>query len=531
MRKFSSYGSVDTELHYYAPRKKLSERAYSQLIGENPDKGGHYITAWGPRQTGKTWLMQQVLFRLQEDERFDVVPIVLQTIPEERDINGVIRYISADIAKVLNKPVKGIDTPETFEALFSRETLDKPLILILDEFDNLSEKVIAGLVKAFRNIYIRRQNQAGKTSGEKDYLLHSLALIGVRAVLGIENVTGSPFNVQRSLHIPNLTFDETAGMFKWYEQESGQKIEADVVERLFYETQGQPGLTCWFGELLTETFNENNPAVTMRDFEIVYAAALDLLPNNNILNIISKARQEPYKQLVLEMFKTDAKIPFRYDDSMINFLYMNGVADWESVDKTRHYLKFSSPFAQRRLFNCFANDLFRDTGKLYEPFEDLSNVITAESLNMKNLLLRFQDYLLKNRDWLLKNAPRRGDLRIYEAVYHFNLYMYLQAFLRSRKGEVYPEFPTGNGQIDLIIKYKGRTYGVEVKSYTDKPGYDEALDQAARYAEKLGLVEITLALFIEAVDDDNRNKYEVLYSDTKRGVTVRPVFVEIGSRA
>ena len=51
---------------------------------------------------------------------------------------------------------------------------------------------------------------------EKDYLLHGLALIGVRAVLGVENVKGSPFNVQRSLHIPNLTHDEVVYLFDCY---------------------------------------------------------------------------------------------------------------------------------------------------------------------------------------------------------------------------------------------------------------------------------------------------------------------------
>jgi len=51
----------------------------------------------------------------------------------------------------------------------------------------------------------------------------------------------------------------------------------------------------------------------MRDFEIAYAAAVDALPNANILNMISKAKQTPYKQLVLEMFKTEEKIRFRYD--------------------------------------------------------------------------------------------------------------------------------------------------------------------------------------------------------------------------
>ncbi len=44
----------------------------------------------------------------------------------------------------------------------------------------------------------------------------------------------------------------------------------------------------------------------------------------------------------------------------------------------------------------------------------------------------------------------------------------------------------------------------------------------------MGLTEITLALFIEAVDDANRAKYEAVYEDQETGVTVRPVFVETG---
>ena len=64
MRKFSSYGPVDTELHYYVPRKALIEQAVSLLVGENPNKGGHYTTVWAPRQRGKSWVMQQTLQRV-----------------------------------------------------------------------------------------------------------------------------------------------------------------------------------------------------------------------------------------------------------------------------------------------------------------------------------------------------------------------------------------------------------------------------------------------------------------------------------
>ena len=56
MRRFHSYGSIDTEEHYYAPRQELIEKAYTQLIGYNPQKGGHYFTVWAPRQTERPGL-------------------------------------------------------------------------------------------------------------------------------------------------------------------------------------------------------------------------------------------------------------------------------------------------------------------------------------------------------------------------------------------------------------------------------------------------------------------------------------------
>ncbi len=529
MRTFSSYGAVNTELNYYVPRQTLIEYAYQQLLD------GHYITVWAPRQTGKTWVMQNVLWGLERDpqyERFAVAKINLQHLLNQRDVNNIAQVIAQEIMAKVGKPGSAlkIETLQDLPLVFTREVLAKPLVLILDEFDALVEEAISGLAAMFRNIYINRQDQAHKTTTEKDYLLHGVALIGVRAVLGIENATGSPFNVQRSLHIPNLTFAEVESMFKWYEQDSGQTIDPAVIERLFYELQGQPGLTCWLGELLTETYNEHQPTITMHDFEIAYAAATNALPNNNIINIINKAKQEPYKQLVLEMFQTDTKLEFRYDDPLTNFLYMNGVIDHEVVDKIGRYLKFANPFIEKRLFSYFARELFGNLGRLYDPFEDLEDTITATRLNVKNLLRRYEAYLQKNGARLLKDAPRRtSDLRIYEAVYHFHLYMYIHRFLSLRRsGQVYPEFPTGNGQIDLIIKYQGQIYGVEVKSYSDKQAYRDGLNQAARYGKQLQVSEITLALFVDNVDEANRQKYEQVYIDQETGVTVTPVFVETG---
>ncbi|MEE4356317.1 MAG: hypothetical protein V2I97_07590, partial [Desulfococcaceae bacterium] len=334
---------------------------------------------------------------------------------------------------------------------------------------------------------------------------------------------------QRSLHIPNLTFEEVEEMFRWYERESGQKVEQEVIERLFYETRGQPGLTGWFGELLTETYNEKPDApIDMKYFEFVYMMGIQALPNVNILNIISKARQEPYRELVLQLFRTNKKIPFKCDRPGLNYLYMNGVISQEQSGNGL-FVRFSSPFVQKRLFNYFADELFDDTGKLYEPFEDLSDVYTEKGLNIRNLMRRHQEHTRKNRDWLLRDVPRRKDLRPFEAVFHFSLYRFLCDFLGTGKAQVFPEFPTGNGKVDLLIRFQEKQYAVEVKSYTDEAGYRDSLKQAARYGKQLKLSEIHLVFFVEYADDANREKYEKDYTDEDTGVTVKPVFVETGN--
>lgn len=528
MRKFSSYGPISTSENYYVPRQELIDQTVQHLVGNIPEEGGHYITVWAPRQRGKTWIMQRALYQLQTEPHytdFDTLKMNLEHLKMERDPNVIGRVIGEELIDRLNLPKIPVQNLAELEQLFRLGMLRKPLILMMDEFDALIPEAISGLVGLFRNIYNRRRDQVGKLTAEKDYLLHGVALIGVRSVLGIENPTGSPFNVQRSVQIPNLTFAEVESMFHWYERESGQQVEQTVIEQLYAEVRGQPGLVSWFGELLSETYNKHNPTISARDFEIAFAAGLNRLPNATILNLISKAKQEPHRDLVFALFETKEKLPFRYDDPSTTFLYMNGVIDEELLDETTSVMRFSSPFVQKRLFNYFSTTLFNYTGVLHKPFENLDDTISLTHLNLKNLLRRYQDYLRKNKDWLLKDAPRRSDMRIFEAVFHFNLYAYLQKFLQSWKGQVHPEFPTGNGQIDLIIHHANQRYGLEVKTYSSDPEYRSALQQAARYGQSLQLSEMTLAFFVEEIDETNRTKYEVVFVDPATQVTVYPVFV------
>jgi hypothetical protein len=165
---------------------------------------------------------------------------------------------------------------------------------------------------------------------------------------------------------------------------------------------------------------------------------------------------------------------------------------------------------------------------LVEPFLKLGNIITPTHLDVIEILKIYQRYLERNKNWLFKRAPRRSDQRIFEAIFHFNLYSYLHEFLRSKKAAVFPEFPTGNGKIDLVLQYENQVYGIELKSFRDEAAFQQAVKKAAHYGKQLGLTEIILVSFIEAVDEETRAIFEKPYFDPDCQVTVKPFFIQTG---
>ena len=264
--------------------------------------------------------------------------------------------------------------------------------------------------------------------------------------------------------------------------------------------------------------------ITLNQFDYVYSEAIHVLPNNNIINIISKAKQPPYQYFILKLFQTNERIDFRYDNSIINYLYMNGIIDIEK-ESLNKFVRFSSLFVQKRLFNYFFHELFSETGRLTEPFEIIDHAIDENCINIKNLMQLYEKYLKKNKGWLLKNAPTRKDLRIFEAVYHFNLYMYLYHFLLPFKAQIWPEFPTGNGNIDLIVKYSNQIYGIELKSFTNEKSYRNAITKCANYALQLNIKRIALVFFVDTIDEENRKKFEKIHQDEITGVEVETIFI------
>ncbi|KPA14170.1 ATPase domain protein, prokaryote domain protein [Candidatus Magnetomorum sp. HK-1] len=530
MRIFNSYGPVDPAEHYCVERKKLVDQCAKQLVG-NIEKEGHYFPIWGPRQTGKTWLYRQSLKDIKHryGEKFIVGEISMQGITFRNNDDPTDVFFNN--IPVMFKMKFSINSPDIqswldWKLLFSKDSgiFDRPLILAIDEFDKLPQEIINNLISLFREMYLDRQS----------YMLHGLALVGVRAVLGVESTSGSPFNIQRSLHVENLSFDEVKDMFDQYQKESAQQIEPDVIEKLYQKTQGQPGLIGWFGELLTDKYNqEPHQTLRLKQWHHVYNCACEIEHNNTVLNIITKARNE-YKSSVIKLF-TDANIHFSFDYDWCNYMYMHGIISYERSGenhKQYHVCRFSSPFIQTRLYNAFIGEIkeAHDRSMLaLDPLDALDDVTSGSSLKLPALLNRYKDYLARLKDnglnpW--QDQPRRkSDYHLTEAVGHFHLYHWLQMAL-GIESSISPEFPTGNGKVDLHIIYEGKKGIIEVKSFTNLKESRRARKQAAAYAKQTGYPDVTIAMFAPFTDENVLNQLSV--SETIDNIDVHLVVIGQG---
>jgi AAA-like domain len=528
MRRFHSYGPVNARSHFSVPRTDLVNQCLNSLIGSDSDnEEGHYFTIWAPRQTGKTWLTQQVRKRIEAEypDQFTVGmmsmqgTILLPDDPPEAFLNQVDYLIKETFDITLTSAPNSWNA---FKYLFHKDNtcFKRPLILFIDEFDSLPPTVIDRLVTLFRDIYLKRDR----------YLLHGLSLIGVRAVLGVDSQRGSPFNIQRSLHVPNFTLAEVTDLFDQYQRESSQVVESEVVRSVYESTNGQPGLVGWFGELLTEKYNPGKDrSIDPNTWETVHHAAITLEWNNTVLNLVKKVRMG-YVPHVLGLFSR-SDVSFSIDAQWCAYLYTNGVIEpklqTDENGRKTSVCRFSCPFIQKRLYNALTDDLIGDRLPMLaiEPLDDLADVFDGETLNLPSLLDRYKAYLVRMKAKGLnpfKDQPRRTDLHYTEAVGHFHLYAWLQAAI-GRRCVTSPEFPTGNGKVDIHIRCNGMKGIIEVKSFVDMSETRKGTEQAAAYARSLNLNSVTLALFVPVDDETVLTKLSGEHQSN--GVTVTVVAI------
>ncbi len=463
-RYFNTSGPCNPAEHFTVPRDDLLER------GRRLVEQGRFFTIFAPRQSGKTTYFQLLVERLRKGP---YTPIWI-TFENLKTVSGDVFYrdfgqqLGEELAEYGPTPELTVQGPVDLTAFFQKVRPGKgPLVLFIDEFEGIPDALVGEVMHSFRRLYHRRGS----------HCLHALILVGVSTMAELVVSSASPFNIADELPIPYFTFDQVADLVGQYEAESGQRFDPAVVDAVYQNTMGQPGLVCGICQHLTEEVaTDRSRPVAMADFHRTLKHYLTRKFDKNIFNVVNKAREK--REFMLRLLFVDNPIPFTVHDPDIAHLYAHGV-----VEKVGDDVGIAVPLYAKALVSAF-QPLFNGEHEHYVSAHDtFAEYAGEEGLNLRAILGRYREYV-RRRGW---RAFDTEHLR--EAAWHYSLDGFLHFFIERLGGEILVEVPSGRGRIDLLILHGGRKYVIETKIFTDRHSFERGKRQLAAYLSSEGVGE------------------------------------------
>ena len=247
-RYFNIAGPCHPEDHYMLP----SESRCSEVTGLIRQK--QYFVIHAARQSGKTTLLLDLVKKITETGDYCALYCSLESVQLMDDpaegIPAIIGNIRAAVkhSKSFQQIVdKG--EPESYHLALKeyltalRQNLGKPLVILFDEIDCLTNGTLISFLRQLRDGYVNRYTIP---------FVHSVGLIGMRnirdykgKIRGDRDTLGSasPFNiVTEALTLRDFTREEVGQLISQHTQDTGQVFSPEVLDRIFDDTQGQPWL-------------------------------------------------------------------------------------------------------------------------------------------------------------------------------------------------------------------------------------------------------------------------------------------------
>ncbi len=483
MRYFNTSGPCNPTEHYTVMREELVAK------GKIMVDRGRYFTIFAPRQAGKTTYFQ-LLFRQLKKETY--VPIWisfegLKTLTRAQFYQALNHQLHRELAQHNLKLEDAITNQLELQLFIEKiKSRSQPIVLVIDEFEDMPDEVLSELMHIFRAMYQRKQY----------YGLHSLILVGVSTIAELVVSSASPFNVVEELRIPYFTLTEVEELIQQYVAESGQSFEEGVVKAIYDNTQGQPGLVCGLCQyLVEEAATDRSQPVTMADF---YGALKHFLTerfDKNIMNIVRKAREK--RDFMVRLLFTDRPVLFTVNDPDIAYLYANGV-----VDNIKGYVEVLVPLYSKCLITAFRPLINGEIDYYFSLHDKLADYVTPAGLNVGAMLTKYIEYVRRR-------GFRAFDTKqLKEAAWHYSLDGFINFFIERVGGETFVEVPTGRGRTDILILCQGQKYIIETKIFTDSGYFQKGKGQLADYLQSEGLTEGYYVVF-----SNKHTEADELYSE------------------
>lgn len=479
MREFNTSGPCDPAKHYTVMREALVAKGQA-LVAR-----GRFFTIFAPRQAGKTTYFQLLFQKLRETgylplwisfegfktlNRSDFYTALQHRLHQEFVSNGIL----------VERPLKHQLDLEVWLEETSNQT--QPMILVIDEFEDVPTDVMSELLHVFRAMYQKREH----------HQLHALALVGVSTLTELVVSASSPFNVVDELHIEYFTFAEVEDLIAQYVTESRQPFDKAVINAIYENAQGQPGLTCALCHyLVTQVVTDPTQPVTLDAFYPTLKHFLTERRDKNILNIVSKAREK--QALMLRILFGNEPIPYTVDDPDMSYLAAHGVI--QNIDGVA---QVPVPLYSKRLITAFRPLMNGESNEyLVSAHESVKELVVGDRLNVHALLEKYRAYV-QRRGFRAFNTEQ-----LREGAWHYSLDGFIYFFIRQLGGDTLVEVPSSRGRTDILILYQKQRYIIETKIFTADARFQSGKAQLVDYLKSEGLTEGYYVVFSNKHSEDD----------------------------
>ena len=525
-KTFETRGPVKPERNYVVARTE----ELADFI--NRVKEGRYVVIFAPRQTGKTTFFRRALEQFATEDS-DYFPLALsfqiyQNVAPAVFYKQVCRKMRQGIEKVFSQ--RGQVLSEALAQFLADTTiadhvemlnffqelaglLTQRVVIIIDEFDGIPQAALSDFLYTLRDIYLEDD-----TSMRCPY---SVGIVGVKSITQLNyDRSISPFNIQDEFALPNFTLAQVQELLGQYTDEVGQVFAPEVIEMLHRQTAGQPFLVNRLAQILTAEMDiPKTETITVAHFAKAHAALLQE-QNVNFHHLTTNVRRHPqFERILMDIATSEKETRFNPESDMMNELLTYGIITKDA----RGVCRVVNPIYQRRVLQAFEPGI---NGLRYAYFPEdsgiqFSDYLTADGhLAMQPLLDNFRDFIARIGFRILQepDLPR-------ESIGQHLLATYLDAFVRTVRGNMYLELPTGRGRMDLVVLHRERKYIVEFKIWGSERGYQSGKQQLAAYLQLEAASEGYYVVFDHRENPEPRTETETVDGSRIRSYVI-PVVQE-----
>ena len=466
---------------------ELRCRGIAELIEQE-----QYFVIHAARQSGKTTLLLDLVKRLNDEGKYYALYCSLESVQRIDDpkegIPAIVRELGNEIQ--IHGSLRKLPFAETADyddftgvlrMSLSRfcESLNKPLVILFDETDCLSNGTLIAFLRQLRYGYINRSRVP---------FVHSAGLIGMRNIRDYKGRiredretlgSASPFNiVTESLTLHNFTEEEVGQLYARHTQESGQIFSPEVIRTVYYYTQGQPWLVNAVArEIIVKILGNDVRQIILKAHVEEAVETIIQRRDTHIDSLLERLKEERVKKIIEPVITGEEKVFSPLDDDL------QFVLDLGLVKREKGQITPSNP--------VYAEVMVRYLGMAdavdHEKYR-LTVYAEKDVLNMKKLLTDFQNF------WRENSAIWEEKFFYKEAAPHLILTAFLQRIVNTG-GRIDREMATGRKRIDLCIHYQNHRYPVEIKIRRDIKTYEEGKKQLADYMDMLGCDKGWLVVF------------------------------------